>query len=322
MDPKTWDEPNSTRYEFRRALKSLSSSSSPAAHDALLTYAAAAGEAEEIIERLASADMKDSPPPEMVRLEWRSRLLYSILELIPLEWSDRLGPLQPIEDEGVPEPTAEWVRHVSPVSEEQLATMEPDGVLSAIREFVPGPFHSFEEPSGEGLADTAAAVIASRVTEFREFGVQIAALQPRTVSAVMSSLHRGLREDRIDDRTAAAGLALDVGGAHASDTGDTWSRQVRRDLAGVISLAASGEILTEAEAPTVLELLRSLLADADPPPSPRSATRTADTTSVCSLSIACGVRLPRRHRTPSSSRARGLDAARPRGLVPFACTDR
>lgn len=273
-DPKRWDEPNSTRYEFRRALRSLWSGSSAGAHDALLTYAAVAEEAEEIIKRLAAADIQEYPTPEAVRQQWRSRLLYSIIECIPGEWSDRLGSLERIEDEGVPEPTAEWVRHVSPVSEEQLATMEPAAVLAAMRDFVPGQTHSLGEPSAEGLAAAAAAAISARVGEFRGCGQEIAALQPRFVSAVMSSLHRGLLEEQIGDATAAVKLALDVGGAHTPATGDAWSQQVRRDLAGAISLAASHEILTEAHGPTVLELLRSLLADPDP--TPESEKRDSD----------------------------------------------
>ena len=266
IDPKKWDEPNNTRYEFRRALGALWSNSSADAHNALLAYAAAADEAEEIIERLASAGIEDAPTPEAVRQDWRSRLLYSILEVLPAEWSDRLGSLERIEDEGIPEPTAEWVRHVSPVSEEQLATLEPAAVLVTMRDFVEGKTHWFEEPSAEGLAAAAAAAICARIAEFRAYGQEIAALQPHFVSAVMSSLHRGLREEQIGDRAAAVGLALDIGGAHTSTTGDAWSQQARRDLAGVISLAASGEILSEAQGPTVLDLLRSLLADADPTP--------------------------------------------------------
>ena len=111
LDPERWDQ-EGTRYEFRRALGSLWARASQPARDALLGYAERADEVQEIRERLAT-NGREYPPGELERL-WRSRLLHRVREQVPAGWIERAGPLDPVEDERMPEPSAGWISQRKP----------------------------------------------------------------------------------------------------------------------------------------------------------------------------------------------------------------
>ena len=261
------DDPSGTRFEFRRALGVLWAAASEPAKEALLRYAEAATEADEISERLSEGDFPGAPGPEAVRRDWRSRLLFEVREVIPNEWKDRLGPLDPVEDEGPSEPTADWVGAASPVTEDDLGAMGPDAVLVFLRDWTPTVSWSFDDPSLEGLANAASAMIVERVGEFAALGVRISRLRAQLVAAITSAIERGLRENRIRDRESALRLILDIGEAFPIVNGaDLWARQVARDIAGTIARAASEEFLTELDGPRALALVRVLLQHSDPTP--------------------------------------------------------
>jgi hypothetical protein len=109
-----WDDESSTRFEFRRALGVLWASSSDAGKVALLEYAQQASEADEIVERLARNGVAHDTVD--LRRRWRSRLLFQVRDQLPADWLERNGPLEAVEDERIPEPTAEWVGTPSPNS--------------------------------------------------------------------------------------------------------------------------------------------------------------------------------------------------------------
>jgi hypothetical protein len=263
VDPDRWDDSGTTRYEFRRALGALWAMASEPAREALLAYAEKADEASEIIERLAAHDIEHEPGE--VRREWRSRLLYRIREDLPVLWLERLGPLDPIEDDRLSEPTAEWVGSPSPVTEEELATLEPEAFLSLLRDWSPAEPRSYSDPTLEGLAGIAAAAVVSRLPEFEAFGTEFARLRPPLVGAITSAVQRGLREGRIGERDVAVRLVLDIVESFGPNVdSDAWSLQMKRDVAATIAHAASKEVLGDGEGDRALAALQILLIDDDP----------------------------------------------------------
>jgi hypothetical protein len=265
LDPVRWDDSSTTRYEYRRALGALWAKASEPAREALLAYAEEAQEATETIERLAAHGI-DLAPDE-ARREWRSRLLYRIREDLPAQWLERLGPLDPLEDDRLSEPTAEWVRSPSPVATEVLSILEPGAFLTLLRDWSPVEPRSFADPTLEGLAATASEAVVSRLPEFGSFGDEFSRLRPPLVGAITSAVHRGLREGRIGERDVAIRLVLDI--AEALGPGvdaEYWSRQVKRDVAGTIRYGANEGLLGEVESARALAVLGVLLADDDPSP--------------------------------------------------------
>jgi hypothetical protein len=282
MDVGRWDDDSSSRYEFRRALAALWSGASDTGHQALLDYAAAAAEADEINHRLAANQIEHDP--DGVRRRWRSRLLYRVREQLPQDWLDRHGPLDEIEDDRLPEPTAARVGSTSPFSEDELAELSPADLLARLQAWSPPQERTFERPTFEGLGRTAAAVVLRRLPEFATLAADFAQLPVVITARVTSAIERHLREGQEDDRRYAAQFMLDLadallgrrGAGHAavSDDLDMWSREVKRDIAGTLSQAANKELLGETESERALRLLAVLLRDPDP--TPESDTRDAD----------------------------------------------
>jgi hypothetical protein len=91
---------------------------------------------------------------------------------------------------------------------------------------------------------------------------------------ITSALERSLREDAAIDRVGVVNFMLDLGEAVLPQDADgdevsdeeaaMWSREVRRDIAGTLSYAASKEVLGEDESLRALRLLETLLRDPDP----------------------------------------------------------
>jgi len=271
LDPETWDAPDATRYEFRRALRSLWTKASEPAQRALLNYAEEALEAGEIIARLTASGVEHDAA-ELTR-EWRSRLLYQVREELPQDWLERVGPLNPVEDDRIPESTAEWVRSSSPVSEEELGGRNPDEVIALLREWTPDAGEGRGEPSVEGLADVAAVVVGSRLGEFADRGQDFAGLRPRIASKVLSAIARDLREDEGTDDDAIARFALDFAETYlaADPETDEWSDQCKRSLANMMEVLAHRDHLVDDDVRRALAVLVVLLRDADP--TPESETR-------------------------------------------------
>jgi hypothetical protein len=266
-DPAAWDDAHSTRHEFRRALRALWDVSTPASRDALLRYAEAAEEAAEISSRIAERGVANAPLADEVRRGWRSRLLHAVRDVIPKAWSERLGSLDDVADEPLPEPEAVRVGSASPLSEEDLAAMEPAAILSAIADFEPQEREGFDDPTLEGLAAAAGRAIGSRASEFRGLGGQIAELPGPVVGAVVSAIHRGIGEAKFEDKSAAFDLALELAAECRARRGiGEWPHELKRDMAGTISVASQNDLLFEGDARLALELLEPLLGDPDPSP--------------------------------------------------------
>lgn len=282
LDVARWDDDGSTRYEFRRALAALWSRASEAGRRALLDYTATAVEADEIIERLAANHIDHDP--EEVRRGWRSRLLYRVRDQLPPAWLERYGLLDLIEDDRLPEPTAEWVGPTSPFSEDDLTGLEPSDVLSRLRTWSPPGERSLDRPTFEGLGRTAVVVILRRLPEFAALGGEFAQLPAAITAQVTSAIERHLREGEEDDRISAVEFTLNLAEVFLarsvsraeglSDDAGMWSREIKRDIAGTLSQAANKELLGEAESERALRLLEVLLRDPDP--TPESDTRDAE----------------------------------------------
>jgi hypothetical protein len=269
LDPERWDKEGTTRFEFRRSLGSLWAMASQPARDALLAYAERAAEVQGIRERLAASG-REYAEGELERL-WRSRLLHRVREQVPTEWLERAGPLDPVEDERMPEPSAGWIRSESPVEATELSELAPEAFLELLRGWVPPEEPTFQGPTLQGLATAAGEVVVSRLPEFEATGAEIAGLRPPLVQAITSQIERALREDRIDERQTAVRLVLSIAEAYDPDTADDeWSQQARRDFAGTISVAANKEILNDADIARALAILDRLLTDHDPSPAAES----------------------------------------------------
>lgn len=268
-----WDDEATTRYEFRRALAVLWSSASEAGRRALLDYAEHAHEVAEIISRLAAHDIEYDP--DEVRRQWLSRLLYKIRDQLAPAWMALHGPLDPIEDDRIPEPTAEWIGTPSPVSEEELAALQPEDVLATLRGWRPADERTLADATGEGLGRTAAAVVLKRLPEFSSFAAEFGDLPAVLVAQITSALERGLRDGHIDCREEAVSFILDLADVFLQHVdGDMWSREVHRNVAGALAYAANEEFLGESVSRRALTLLQALLADRDP--TPESAERDAE----------------------------------------------
>ncbi len=262
-----FDDANTTRYEFRRALGALWETASTDAREALLRYAQLAEEAAEISERLRADQVVDAPGPTEVRRQWRSLLLFRIRENIPADWLEKLGPLDPLEDHGLAEPTVETVTPVSPVTEDELAMMEPDAVIGLLHQWATSENARFDIPGPEGLAIATANTVVSRIQQFRHLGSKIAGTKPRFVAAITAAIERGLREDQIQDHATAVSFSLALGEAFLQGrVPDISSREVRRNIAEIIALGATRNALNETAGVTALRLLRLLLRDIDPTP--------------------------------------------------------
>jgi hypothetical protein len=274
VDLSRWDDEGTTRYEFRRALGALWSNASVVGRRGLLDYAEAATEADEIIERLVALDVEHDPGE--VRRTWRSRLLYKIREVLPSAWVDRYGPLDPLDDDRLSEPTAEWVGTNSPFPEEELAGLEPMALLARLETWRLPEVRTFNGPTYEGLGRAATTVIAGSLQQFADLGTRIGQLQPVLVAQITSGVQRRLRESEGDDRPSGVELMLTVGEvflsrgeAGAGELGEdvnTWTREIKRDLAAPLGEAANKELLGEVESRRALDLLGRLLVDPDPTP--------------------------------------------------------
>jgi hypothetical protein len=262
LEASRWDEEGTTRHEFRRALAGLWTNASDAGRRALLEYAEQATEAEEIIGRL-TAEHIDHDPADL-RRRWRSRLLHKIRDQVPLTWLAHHGPLQPIEDDRTPEPTAEWLGTTSPVGEEELAELRPEEVLAKLSDWRPPSEPGLDAATSEGLGRTAAAVVLKRLPDFSSFAAEFGDLPTVLVAQVTSALERGLREGQTDHRGEAVSFMLDLAEVFLQrhDGEDMWTREVKRDLAGTLAFAANEEFLGEPE--RALTVLRALLEDPDP----------------------------------------------------------
>jgi len=265
LEVARWDSANTTRYEFRQALAALWKAASDPARKTLLHYAESAEPAARISERLAMDHVANAPGPQEVRRRWRSQLLLGVRDVIPSDWLNRLGPLDTVADEGPPEPVANWAGPVSPVTEDELATMEPDRLVRVLHDWSTAAAPSLDAPGPEGLAIAAASTVVSRLPEFAHLAPEVARLNARFVAAITSATERGLRENQTRDREVAVRFALEIGEAFLpGNPADIWSKEVKRDIAGIIGHAANSNILDGPSSLTALSLLETLLHDIDP----------------------------------------------------------
>lgn len=267
LDPSRWDNPGTTRSEFRTALASLWFKATEDGRRGLLEYAERADEATEITERMEANDVDHDP--DVVRRQWRSRLLYKIRDEVPQGWLELHGPLEPIEDDRNPEPIGRLVGSTSPFSEEELAGLDPAQLIARLRDWSPLEKRPFDGPDSEGLGRAGAAVVLSRLKEFSGLGSGFAHLPPVLVAQLTSAIERRVRDEEADDRVAAVELMLELAEAflphHDGDhDADMWAREIKRDIAGGLGHAANQEQLGEAESWRALKLLGLLLADPNP----------------------------------------------------------
>jgi hypothetical protein len=267
LEAARFDDANTTRYEFRRALAALWSTASVDAQEAVLRYAESAEEAVEISERLAADKVPDYPSANELRRQWRSQLLFRIREAIPVEWLERIGPLDLLEDDGPLEPRVETWSPKSPVTEDELAAMEPEAVIGVLDRWATADTSRFDAPGPEGLAVAVAGAVVSRLQEFSLMGPVVANVHPRFVTAITSAIERGLREDQIHDHASAVTFTLGIGealllGARPNQS----STEARRNIAEIIAMGSSRNVLNHTESAAAMELLRLLLQDIDPTP--------------------------------------------------------
>jgi hypothetical protein len=259
-----FDDSNSTRYEFRRALGVVWSAASEAAQQILLSYAEAASEAQAISERLAAEGVANAPTPDELRRLWRSRLLFTIKEAIPREWSDRLGPFDDVEEDGPPEPTVDTFSPISPLSEGELATIEPAAMISLFHDWEAKKVSLFDGPSAEGLAIAAAKAVTSRIEEFRNLGAKFATVDPQFIGPITSAVVQGLRDNQIASPGAGMSFVFGVGAVLIPAGGtDPWLSDIKRNIAEVISNAARKDLLDDATSIAAFGMLRQLLQVGD-----------------------------------------------------------
>lgn len=189
-DPAKFDDESTSRHEFRAALLPIWEAASEAERATFLAYADRADEADEIATRLASIAYEGPLDPADIRVEWQRRLLAPIRELLAVEWDERLGLPGPIPEDD-PEPVAEWIGPISPISpieRDELAAMAPADLLHLLRTWTPPAVATFRAPTAEGLAVTAAQVIASRAHEFEGLSGDLASLDPPAPAAIIGAL--------------------------------------------------------------------------------------------------------------------------------------
>jgi hypothetical protein len=262
-----FDDANTTRFEFRLALASLWKAASVDGQEAVLRYAESADEPAQISERLAADQVPDSPGADDVRRQWRSQLLSRIREDIPAAWLERIGPLDVVEDYGPAEPSVETWIPKSPVTEDELATLEPEAVIAVLDQWATADSPRFDTPGPEGLAIAVASTVVSRLQEFSLMGPVIAGVHPRFVTAITSAIERGMRDDHIHDQANAVTFTLSLGGALLTGAGlDQASTEARRNIAEIIAMGSRRNVLNHTESAAAMGLLRLLLQDIDPTP--------------------------------------------------------
>lgn len=252
-----WDDENSTRYEFRRALGAMWPRASKEARAALLQYAAYAVEAEEIAERVTAAGIDMSP--DQVRREWRGRLLHRIARDLPKAWLRRYGPLPEIEDDRIPEAISRWGREESPIEAKDLANLPVDDVMALLVSWSESERPELGDHTLAGLARMAGEVIPTRLAEFAPHTAAIAGLRPPIVGAITSGMQRALREDKLEDSGSGVAFVLDVVERIEADYGVDWHRELMSDAAGCIEVGAHNEVLDEASMGRALGFLRQVL---------------------------------------------------------------
>ena len=267
LEAARFDDANTTRFEFRLALASLWKAASVDGQEAVLRYAESADEPAQISERLTADQVPGAPGADDIRRQWRSQLLSRIREDIPPAWLERIGPLDAVEDYGPAEPLVEiWIPK-SPVTEDELATLEPEAVIAVLDQWATADSARFDTPGPEGLAIAVAGTVVSRLQEFSLMGPVIAGVHPRFVTAITSAIERGMRDDQIHDQANAVtftfglGEALLVGGRQDQ----SWT-EARRNIAAIIAMGARRNLLSHASSVTAIGLLRLLLRDTDPTP--------------------------------------------------------
>jgi hypothetical protein len=275
LDPSRWDDAGSTRYEFRRALASLWSEASENGRRSLLEYAERAEEAAEIVERLAAQDLDYHA--DTIRREWRSRLLYKVRDQLPREWLERNGPLAPMEDDRNPEPTVRRLDSSSPFSREDLAGLEPEQLLARIRDWSPPAERAIDGPTFEGFGRVAAEVILDRLPTYAGFGAEVARLPSVVVAQVTFAIEHRVRESEAQDREMAVEFVVDLGETYlprevGAEDADTWSQDVKRNIADTLAHAANKGLLSESEGERAFRLIGSLIAD----PVPTGASNESD----------------------------------------------
>ena len=180
LDPDKWDDANSTRYEFRRALGAYWPRASDAAKHAVLAYATQASEAREIAARTDPA--AGYSPDDIVR-HWRRRFVHAIRLNLPQDWLDEFGPVEPLDDDRAPQMTSEWVRDSSPIGTEELQALSPDELLSLISNPSASDVPGFEWRRHEALATAVGEIVVNQLPAYVSRGSSIAKLHRR-------SLHR------------------------------------------------------------------------------------------------------------------------------------
>jgi hypothetical protein len=272
LHPQVWDDGESTRYEFRRALAVLWRRSAKPAHEALLAYAAVAREAEVVIARWAREGIERDP--DEVRRQWRSWLLYKLGEDLPAEWLESYGPLTAHEDDRLPEPIAEWVSPKSPFSEDELNALDAMSVLEQVRGWRQEEPPRLDGASAEGLGRVLGRVMFSRPSEFVPLGSELGRIPVSLQSEVIGVLGRALREDDTNDLRERVALILALAETFLVRSDDELdSPEAKREIAAAIAFAASRDLLDATGMRTSMRMVSSLLGDSDP--SPDSEARDA-----------------------------------------------
>lgn len=254
-----WDEAGSTRYEYRRALGAAWPRASELARSALLAYAAEAAEAGQIIDRLDIAGIVE-PADEVIR-GWRSRLLHRIADQLPDDWLQEFGPLDVVAEDRLPEASLAWRGTSGPIEETELAALDVDGVIALLANWSEPTERSCDAPTLEGLAGTAGEVIPSRLEEFAPLVDRIVLLRPQILAAITGGIERAMRGGQLGNPHLGVQFVLDLAEHLQPTSTDDQQRQVLRDVAGTVTLAANKELLEPQAFPRARSLLRRMLEE-------------------------------------------------------------
>ncbi len=252
-----WDEPNSTRYEFRRALGAAWPQATEAARSTLLAYAANATEAGQIIDRLDAAGITE--PADAVVRRWRSHLLHRIADQLPVDWLEEFGPLEIVAEDRMPEVSVARRGSSSPIEATELSALDVDEVIALLADWSEPTERSFDAPTLEGLAATAGEVVPSRLEEFAPLVDKIVLLRPHILAAITGGTERALRGDQLEDPHLGVRFVLDVAERLPQTSTDDRHRQVLRDVAGIVALGANKELLEPQAVPRARRLLGRMI---------------------------------------------------------------
>jgi hypothetical protein len=218
------------------------------------------------------ADERDDP--DEYRERWQRRELIRLGDGLPDDWRDRRDELiaRHGEPDARPRGRAIWSGGTSaPLTREELAAKTVDDVVDYLNSW--SPDGEFGAPSPEGLARTMTDVVAEDPARFATAAESFIDVDPTYARHMISGLIKAAWESKAFDWTpvlALAAEALDQAryldgrpeqGRGELDPGWIWTRL---EIARLLSAGLEKDLIPEADADLVWELLAVLTEDPEP----------------------------------------------------------